>query len=429
MFKINTVTILGANGTMGSQCAGIIAGFGNAKIYMVARDINKAEDGINKATDSIKSDVIKNQLIPKTYDDIEECVSKSDWIFECASEDLDIKQKLNNQISKYKPKNSIVSTVSSGLSISNLSKSFYKDTNYFGTHFFNPPYKMPLCELISSSNSDFKIQKELFDYLKNTLHREVVITNDTPGFAGNRIGFQLLNETLQFAKKYQKQGGIALIDKLLGGFTGRAMSPIATIDLVGLDVHKAIVNNIYNLTNDIAHESFKMPDFVEYLISNNFLGNKNGQGFYKKEGDQKLVFNIDKKIYEPIPKFNIDFINQAKELISNGEYKKAFELILKTKTFESEIIQYFFARYISYSLSLVGPVVETKEDVDKVMAYGFNWLPPCALIDLIGGKNEIIKLIKKHKLLVPSEITNHSSTEKFYTLENELDFRSFIKAY
>jgi len=427
--KINTVTILGANGTMGSQCAGIIAGFGNAKIYMIARDINKAEDGINKATDSIKSDVIKTQLIPKTYDDIEECISKSDWIFECASEDLDIKQKFNNQISKYKQKNSIVSTVSSGLSISNLSKSFNKNTNYFGTHFFNPPYKMVLCELISNSNSDSKIKKELFDYLKNTLYREVVITNDTPGFAGNRIGFQFLNETLQFAEKYQKQGGIALIDKLLSGFTGRAMSPIVTIDLVGLDIHKAIVNNIYNLTNDAAHESFKMPDFVEYLISNNFLGNKNGQGFYKKEGDQKLVFNIDKKIYEPIPKFNIDFINQAKELISNGEYKKAFELILKTKTFESEIIQYFFARYISYSLSLVGPVVKTKEDVDKVMAYGFNWLPPCVLIDLIGGKDEAIKLIKKHKLLIPLEITNHSSIEKFYTLENELDFRSFIKAY
>ncbi|MFA6361847.1 MAG: 3-hydroxyacyl-CoA dehydrogenase family protein, partial [Candidatus Shapirobacteria bacterium] len=317
--KINTVTILGANGTMGSQCAGIIAGFGNAKIYMVAREMAKTEDGINKAMDSIKSDVIKTQLIPKTYDNIEECVSKSDWIFECASEDLGIKRQLNNQIAKYKSKNSIVSTVSSGLSISNLAKSFDKNTNYFGTHFYNPPYKMLLCELISSSNSDLKIQKELFDYLQNTLHRKVVITNDTPGFAGNRIGFQFLNETLQFAQKYQKQGGIALMDKLLGGFTGRSLSPIATIDLVGLDVHKAIVNNIYNLTNDNAHKSFKMTYFVEYLISNNFLGNKNGQGFYKKEGDQKLVFNIDKKIYEPIPKFNIEFIDQTKELISNGE--------------------------------------------------------------------------------------------------------------
>ena len=428
MLKINTVTILGANGTIGSQCAGIIAGFGNAKIYMVARDISKAEDGINKAIDSIKSDVIKKLLIPKTYDDIEKCISESDWIFECTSEDLSIKRQLNSLIAKYKSKNSIVSTVSSGLSITDLSKSFDENTNYFDTHFFNPPYKMLLCELISSPNSNQKIQKELFNYLKNTLHREVVITNDTPGFAGNRIGFQLLNECLQFAEKYQKQGGIALIDKLLGGFTGRAMPPITTLDLVGLDTYKAIVNNIYELTDDSAHESFKMPKFVNSLISNNFLGNKNGQGFYKKEGDQKLVFNIDKKRYEPIPKFNIEFIDQAKELISNGDYKKAFEIIIKTKTFESKIIQYFFARYISYSLSLIGTVVETKEDIDKVMAYGFNWLPPCALIDLIGGKDKAIELIKQNKLLVPDEINKHSTKNNFYTLQNELDFRSFIKA-
>lgn len=426
--RIRTVTILGANGTMGSQCAGIIAGFGNAKIYMIARNINKAKDGINRATDSIKSDVIKKQLIPKTYGDIKECVSKSDWIIECASENLDIKQGLNYQINKFKSKNSIVSTISSGLSISELSKSFDKETNYFDTHFFNPPYKMLLCELVSSPNSGPNIQKELFDFLKNKLHREVVITKDTPGFAGNRIGFQLLNESLQFAEKYQKQGGIALIDKLLGGFTGRAMPPIATIDLVGLDTHKAIVDNIYKLTNDNAHESFKLPKFVDYLISNNFLGNKNNQGLYKKEGDQKLVFNIDKKSYEPIPKFNIEFIDQVKEFISNGEYKKAFAIILKIKTFESKIVQYFLARYVSYSLSLVGNVVETKEDIDKVMAYGFNWLPPCALIDLIGGKDEIIKLIKKNNLLIPDEINKHSSKEIFYTLQNELDFRSFIKA-
>ena len=121
MLKIDTVTILGANGSMGSQCAGIIAGFGNAKIYMIARDIDKAKDGIKRAMDSIKSDVIRKQLIPKTYEDLEECISQSDWIIECASENLDVKQQLNSQIAKYKLKNSIVSTVSSGLSISILS--------------------------------------------------------------------------------------------------------------------------------------------------------------------------------------------------------------------------------------------------------------------------------------------------------------------
>jgi 3-hydroxyacyl-CoA dehydrogenase len=430
MINIKTVTILGANGTMGSHCAGIIAGFGNAKIFMIARTLEKAQEGINIAVDSIKSDVIKGQLIPKTYDDLPSCISKSDWVFELVPEDLNLKKQINQKISSLVKNNAIISTVSSGLSITELSKCFTptQQKNYFGTHFYNPPYKMILCELIAGPNSDPKIQNELLNYLQKTLHRKVVITNDTPGFAGNRIGFQLLNETLQFAKKYKKEGGLALIDKLLGGFTGRSLSPVATIDLVGLDIHQAIVNNIYRLTNDNAHESFKIPKFVEYLISNNFLGDKCKQGFYKTEGDQKLVFNIDKKRYEPIPKFNIELIDQIKEKISNGEYNKAFKLLLKTKTFESEIIKYFYARYISYALSLVGVVVKNKEDLDKVMAYGFNWLPPCALIDLIGGKNEAVKLIKQYKLSVPKEISQHSEKTKFYTLQNELDFRTYIKA-
>lgn len=431
MLNIKTVTILGANGNMGSQCAGIIAGFGNAKVYMVARTIEKANIGIEKAIDSIKSEIIRTQLIPKTYENIEECLSDSDWIIETVAEDISSKHQINQLISKYKKNGSIVSTVSSGLSINELSQDFsiMERKYYFCTHFFNPPYKMLLCELISNNKSDIKVQKELIDYLENVLLRKVVITEDTPGFAGNRIGFQLLNEAVEFSIKYQNEGGFAYIDYLLGGFTGRAMSPIATIDLVGLDVHKAIVDNIYKLTNDDAHQSFKMPQIMEDLINNNSLGNKSGQGFYKRETDKKLVFNINNNKYEEITKPNIYLITHIKELISNGEYSKAYQQLLESDTLESGIIQHFFARYISYSLSLVGLVVKTKEDVDKVMAFGYGWLPPCALIDIIGGKERAINLINKYKFDVPDVISKHPFNKNFYTLQNELDFRSFIKAY
>jgi len=415
--QIKTVTILGANGTMGSQCAGIIAGFGEAKVFMIARSLEKAQEGIARAIDSIKSDIIKNQLIPKTYEDIKECVGQSDWTFELTAEDIETKHKINQQISEYKKPGAIISTVSSGLSIDELASDFTKEEQkyYFGTHFYNPPYKMLLCELIPNSHSDPKVQKELFEYLQNTLHRKVVITKNTPGFAGNRIGFQLLNEAVHFAQNNQKKGGTFYIDHLLGGFTGRAMPPIATIDLVGLDVHKAIVDNIYKLTNDFAHETFKLPKTIKNLILDGKLGNKTNGGFYTKE-DKKNIFNFE-------------FINQAKEKISQGQYEEAYKILMETNTYESNIIQYFFAKYISYSLSLVGPVVATKEDVDKCMAYGFNWLPPCALIDLIGDKEKIVKLLNQYKLPIPEIIKKHSLKNKFYTLQSELDFRSFIKAY
>jgi 3-hydroxyacyl-CoA dehydrogenase len=415
--NIKTVTILGANGTMGSQCTGIIAGFGNAKVFMIARSIDKANEGINNAIDSIKSDAIKDQLIPKTYEDIKECVEQSDWIFELTAEDIETKQNINKQISQFKKPKAIVSTVSSGLSIDELAKDFSKNEQkyYFGTHFFNPPYKMLLCELIPNSNSDLKIQKELFDYLQNILHRKVVITKNTPGFAGNRIGFQLLNEAILFAEKNKEKGNFSYIDKLLGGFTGRAMPPFATIDLVGLDVHKAIVENIYNLTNDFARDSFKLPKTIKDLILKGKLGNKTNGGFYTKESKKDI--------------FNFDFIDQSKEKIAEGKYKEAYQILINTDTYESNIIQYFFARYISYSLSLVGSVVKTKEDIDKVMAYGFSWLPPCALVDLIGNKAVVIELLNKYKMPIPEIIIKHSSNKKFFTLQSELDFRSFIKAY
>jgi len=89
--KINRITIIGANETMCSQCTGIVAGFSGATVYMISRDIEKFKLGIEKAIASIKSDVIKSRLIPKTFNDLKECVSESDWVFECASEDIDIK--------------------------------------------------------------------------------------------------------------------------------------------------------------------------------------------------------------------------------------------------------------------------------------------------------------------------------------------------
>lgn len=430
MKAIGTVSILGANGNMGSQCAGVIAGFGNAKVFMIARTIEKANEGISKAIDSIKSDSIQTQLIPKTYELLENCLSQSDWIFELASEEISVKQQLNRLIDRYKTPGAIVSTVSSGLSINQLSKSFdhQEQRYYFGTHFYNPPYKMLLCELITTPKSDPIVKKQLSDYLKNSLHRKVVETSDTPGFAGNRIGFQLLNEAAIFAHKYQNRGGIALIDKLLGGITGRIMPPLETIDLVGLDIHQAIVDNIYQNTHDQAHKSFLIPKYIKKLISLGKLGNKTQKGLYQVENGQKKVFNLVKESYEPIPIFNFNFLDQAKEKIRNGQYSEAIKLVLENTGAEAKIIKYFFARYVSYALSLVGSVVESKEDIDLVMAYGFNWIPPSALIDLLGGKKNVIKLIKKFRLSIPPQISKYPDNKKFYHLQNELDYRSFIRA-
>lgn len=416
MLKINTVTILGANGIMGSNCGGLIAAFGNAKIFMVARTTEKANEGIFKAIASIRSDVIKTQLIPLTYDKLSYCIPRSDWILEALSEDIGIKHYFNIKISKFTKPRAIISTISSGLSITELASDFNKNIQkyFFGTHFFNPPYKMLLCEIIPNPNSSKKIQKDLIEYLEKILRREVIVSKDKPAYVGNRIGFEVLNEALIYAEKYS----IPYIDYPLGGITGRIMPPIQTIDLIGLDIYKTVAENM----------DFKIPNFVKKLISAGKLGNKTGNGFYKFIKNKKYYLDIKKQRYQVFKEFDIDLIRNVKEKIREGKYKDAINLIINSNTEEAKIIQYFFAKYIHVPFSVVGSVAENKEDVDKAMGYGFNWLPPSALIDLIGGKLTAINLLNKFNLDIPIVLAKHKNISTFYTLQDRLEYCSFLRA-
>jgi 3-hydroxyacyl-CoA dehydrogenase len=175
-----------------------------------------------------------------------------------------------------------------------LSNSFSKEIKkqYLGTHFYNPPYSMILCEVIPTEHTDPELLASVKSYLKDVLYRDVVEVKDTPAFLGNRIGFQFINEALQYAERYRDSGGIDYIDSILGQFTGRSMAPLTTTDFVGLDVHKAIVDNIYHNTLDYAHDSFVMPGFVKELIEEGRLGRKTRCGLYQlnvhADGNKKI---------------------------------------------------------------------------------------------------------------------------------------------
>ena len=434
MREIKTVTILGANGAMGSGSAGIIASFGEARVYMLARTLEKAKAGIQAAVKSVRTDVIEANMIPGTYDeDLKKAVEDSNWVFELLAESYDVKEAIIKKINQYKKPGTIISTVSSGLSIARLSSHLDDDgqKHYFGTHFFNPPYKMILCELVSHDKADPAILKELGKYMAEKLRRVVVYTNDTAAFAGNRIGFQLMNEVAQAAGKYAEKGGIALLDYILGGFTGRAMPPLATVNFVGLDVHKAIVDNLYDKTNDGAHETFKLPGYIQKLIDQGKLGMKSGEGLYKTEQSedgkkQRFVYNIATGDYDPLPKFNIAFVKEAQQKMAASDYAEAIEAIKNAPGLEGELCRYFIARYISYSLSIVGEVIETKEMADMAMGFGFNWVPASAYVDFLGGPKETIALMEKAGVEVPS-ILKEADEGKFYQLQRVLDARSLFR--
>jgi 3-hydroxyacyl-CoA dehydrogenase len=431
--EFKTVTVLGANGTMGAGSAAILAAFGNLKVYMIARTLDKAQEGIEKAVESVRSDIIRQNMIPATYDDLEKCVAESDWVFEAVAESYEAKLPINQRIAKARKPGTLVSTVSSGLSIEKLANMFDEDgkKHYYGTHFFNPPYKLVLCELITHPANDPNYTKALAEYLEKKLVRHVVICNDKPGFAGNRIGFQFMNEAAIVAEKKKNEAGIYLIDQMLSGYTGRAMSPLATVDLVGLDVHKAIVDNIYENTKDVAHETFKLPSFMQKLIDQGALGNKAGKGLYKREKNEEgktilRVYNIDKNDYELPPQIDLSFKNKAMEYVKESNYRGLANHIKNSSGSEAELVRYFIARYISYSLFLVPEVTDIK-GVDGAMGFGFNWVPPTAWVDLLGGVEETKKFIEKANLPVPDALKQLSGSN-VYTLKNKLDYRQLFRA-
>ena len=206
------------------------------------------------------------------YDDFEECVSESDWVFESVAESVDIKTQIYNRISKCAKPNLIVTTGTSGFSINMLSKNFDEilQPRYFGTHFFNPPYSLTLCEVIRSEKTDSKLFDEMSEYLKSVLYRNVIETTDTPAFLGNRIGFQFMNKALQYAEKNKIKGGIDYIDAILGPFTGRGMTPIDTIDFVGLTMARVFMENSFA---DVEKKEYLQAqyDLIKSFENENFV--------------------------------------------------------------------------------------------------------------------------------------------------------------
>ncbi|RME91915.1 MAG: 3-hydroxyacyl-CoA dehydrogenase family protein [Candidatus Hydrogenedentota bacterium] len=407
MREIKKVAVLGASGNMGSLSGGIFAQAGIEVIFF-ARTKEKAEKGMQKAIGQARSDVLRNYIIPETYEALEKYLPEVDWIFEGLAEDMSIKNQYFDIVDKYRKKGSIVSTVSSGLSIEAMAEGRSEDfqAHFMGTHFYNPPAKLPANELIFHPKNSDELKKFVYDFCEKKLRRVNIITNNTPAFAGNRVGFQFLNEAAIYAIEH----GPELVDYLLGPYTGRAMAPLSTIDLVGLDVHKAIVDNVYEKTNDERHDTWKMPDYMHKMMERGQLGWKAGAkgGFFKRdENKQKLVLNIETGQHEPAKKVKVDWVEQAKAYIHDGSYQQAIDLIKTAEGKEADIVRHFILGYISYSFHRIGEVTPEEDSIhgiDRVMSFGFSWLPPSGWVDLLGGPKETIALIEKANLPVPESL-------------------------
>ena len=400
--KIRRVVILGSNGTMGAGAAQVFAAAG-CQVTMLARDLGKAEEGLRTVQTAAKAEAIAEKIALGTYEhDLKAALREATFIFESLAEDLSLKRSFFERVDQVRRPDSIVATGSSGLSIASMaegrSDSFRR--HFLGVHLFNPPHLIVGTEVIPHGDTDAEVTGKVAELLRRRLGRKVIITRDRPAFVGNRVGFKFLNQAAQLAQAH----GVAYIDYLIGTQTGRAMPPLATIDLVGWDVHMAIVDNVFaNCTDDEAHACFKLPEFMYHGIAQGQLGDKTPKmgGFYRRYDKKIEVLDHTAGIYRQFePPRPIEFVEKMKALHRVGKYKEAIEVLRTARGGDAELCQRMVLGYVSYGLNRVGEVALSSHDVDSIMCYGFNWTPPAVLADLFGH-HEAIEMMRSFELKVP----------------------------
>lgn len=428
--EIKKVVVLGANGAMGAGSGQVFAAAGIPTVFL-ARTNDKARKGLERAVKMAKAEAIAAFISTGSYEeDLEREVADADLIFEAVAETLPLKQEFFGRVDAARKPGSIVATVSSGLSIAAMAEGRSEDfaRHFLGIHFFNPPNVIVGCELIPHAGTDPAVTDYVDQLLAGPLGREVIETADTPAFAGNRVGFKVLNEVAQLALEH----GVAYLDQLIGPHTGRAMSPLTTIDFVGWDVHKAIVDNLYANTNDEAHEAFALPAYMQKLIDAGHLGAKTPDkgGFFRKTKDATFVLEPATGEYKPLAEVArepSELVLRMRALHRVGRYHQAMALFAGAEGAEADLMRKVVLGYVSYGLARVGEVVKEARDVDRIMGFGFNWAPPSVLVDVIGAARTV-SLFEVAGLPVPPVVAAAASSGSKLWNELEVDLGRFFFA-
>jgi len=202
---------------------------------------------------------------------------------------------------------------------------------------------------------------------------------------------------------------------------------------VGLDVHKAIVDNISANTKDAAHATFRLPSYVQKLIDQGALGDKAAKGLYmrqtKADGSrEKLVYDIAKGDYAPLGTIDLPFKQPMLEAVQGSRYRDLGELLKSAGGVEADILRQMIARYVAYAFSLI-PEVTDQAGIDGAMGFGFNWVPPSGWVEILGGVRATVAFVEKAGLPVPTYLAQvPPSSNGFYPLRGRLDYRQLFRA-
>ncbi len=415
---IQHAAVLGA-GTMGVRIAAHLA---NAGIPVVLLDLagdpakgpaaiaEAALQSLTRAKPAAFYDPATIRLIqPGTFDADLSLLSKSDWVIEAVTENLAIKQEILAKITPFLKPGVILTTNTSGLPIASIATALSPELrrSWFGTHFFNPPRYMRLLEVISTPESDPAAVAAIADFADRRLGKTVVYARDTPNFIANRIGVYIMVQAIQLM---QQQGlTIEEVDVLTGSAIGWPRTGSFRLsDMVGLDV---LAHVVANFSQSRAREALQLPPFVETMLERRWLGDKTGQGFYKKEQDAegnelRLALDWQTVTYRPAtrPKFpslelakNAESLPERLRLLLAGDIRKD-----KAAAFQWQLLSRLFA----YAANCLPEIAAEPASIDRAMRTGFNWeLGPFEMWDAVGVAGTVARMRQEGQPAIPNAET------------------------
>lgn len=317
-----------------------------------------------------------------------------DWIIEVVVENLEIKKKVYEEVEKYRTPGTLITSNTSGIPIHLMAEGRSEDfqKHFAGTHFFNPPRYLRLLEIIPTSKTDQKVTDFLMYYGDLFLGKTTVLCKDTPAFIGNRVGIYGLLKVIDSMRKFDLN--VDEIDRLTGPVIGRPKSAtFRTSDVVGLDTLVKVANNLYaGLVNDEGREMFKLPDVVNQLEKNKWLGDKTKQGFYKKSKNAKgetEILTLDLKTLEYKPKTKVKFATlEAAKAVDN--LRDRFKVLLGGTDKAGEFYRDAFFGLFQYVTNRIPEISDELFRIDDAVCGGFGWdLGPFETWDAVGLEKTI----------------------------------------
>jgi 3-hydroxyacyl-CoA dehydrogenase len=409
---IKKVAVLGS-GVMGSRIA---CHFANIGVPVLLLDIAPKELTADEEKKGLKLDApaVRNRIVNSAlqaavaanpsplyrkseasriktgnFDDNLKEIATCDWVIEVIVERLDIKKSLYERVEQFRKKGTLITSNTSGIPIHLLAEGRSQDfrENFAGTHFFNPPRYLKLLEIIPTPETKPEVVDFLLHYGDLYLGKTVVLAKDTPGFIANRVGVFALLDAMQTMQKL----GLTVeeTDKLTGPVIGHAKSAtLRTSDVVGLDTTINVANGLaQGLPDDEAKDVFVLPDFVKQMGENKWLGDKTGQGFYKKvkgaDGKSEIhALDLNTLEYKPSQKVKFATLELTKSI---DKLADRFKVLVSGKDKAGEFYRLSFGSLFAYVSNRIPEIADQLYKIDDALRAGFGWeLGPFETWDALG---------------------------------------------